>query len=636
MSTVEELTTQKAYHEHCRGISNVTGVSCHLSSALQLIYHAIDQQTCKSLYRLSQILRSSPLPPLASNSVIDAASFLISFSSIIQAIDNNVGDEIISSSYIDSLSFRKKGKRRAVDPSSFYLTISPILDSTVVGDAATSFRTIFQTLHQSMEELMSSLNHNTIVSFRIDISGKIGESGIGIGKNANKHEALNNEMINSLRESILDVNTRLQDRFWGGTTLHQILASKVEIKPRQSNNSSQKKTRKTRYKPIQEKPLPCPLSLPIQKNYTLVQALESVFMKTQPIEGYSWEGVVDFIEKEEIIKDEKYVNAEKTNEKLQAKVIEGVENLTSALNLEKEDVDTAEAGSYQASYIRANNVDKNSPASFSFSSSPSSISSSSSLSSCSNATSSSFSSSLVDSVQDDDGAWKICKVTRLTYQLPRVLIFHLKRFEYRAEKVCNIFTKLDVPVELDLTPFLQQKEAKCKPSVNDSKFSTDNRPTRENGNVDSETCPYCNRFKLQGAIVHVDNFDRNKGNCNHTEEFENGHYMTYVLKKNQSTEMCEHGGQVIWIKIDDEQVSPYYVVTDKRNKSTGQSTENTADKSYDDNLRLNSDMYPTIPQKAFLQMLGGERKKSTASHNDRCATLLMYVTQCKCEVGDKN
>jgi hypothetical protein len=108
----------------------------------------------------------------------------------------------------------------------------------------------------------------------------------------------------------------------------------------------------------------------------------------------------------------------------------------------------------------------------------------------------------------DDSEWTTHKTIRLT-SLPQHLIFHLQRAHYQDNHVALSTIAIDVPLKLDMTPFVTDRQEK----------------------------PCCLGYQFVGAILHVSDNDDD------IQEEEDGHYVALV-----------QGSNCCWYLMDDDKV----------------------------------------------------------------------------------
>ena len=131
------------------GIENVSGVSCHLSSALQLIYHCIPNlRSCLIEYYDGLPLLQEPLkkPIFLSKEY----QFLKAIASIFHEIHST------------NSSNNNSSIAASINPTSFYTTLQNCtkLRYSQVGDAATALRTILYTIQSSSNGIASLILKN--------------------------------------------------------------------------------------------------------------------------------------------------------------------------------------------------------------------------------------------------------------------------------------------------------------------------------------------------------------------------------------------------------------------------------------------------------------------------------------------
>ena len=221
---------------------------------------------------------------------------------------------------------------------------------------------------------------------------------------------------------------------------------------------------------------------------------------------------------------------------------------------------------------------------------------------------------------EEEGGWKTHRTTRFG-KIPRHLILHLKRFSFDGRgKVRRISSALEIPREMDLTPYSLQRRGRSR-SCEETKEDSDDGEARsssgsqkrlvgdDNGapvdrtqdrfpgrngvgsaetsqfllanmkSMDGRGCPQgCYRYHLRGAVVHIEPMPEEEEGDPTDEDI--GHYVTYV-KTHRGTRggvtdapqtHSEHSGREnlhldsliqdsdydegFWLRFDDEEVAP--------------------------------------------------------------------------------
>lgn len=517
----------KVWVTGARGIRNESGVSCHISSALQLIYWSLSSEACHLLQNLSNTIQSQcqdARRPICVSFLVELGSLFGELGRYHPPYADDLPKKLTSPEDVTS----KKG----VDARELYSTLN--IDSNCMGDAASSLRIILNQLQKSLDDMTE------IVADYYDIN-----------------------KFDELKEV-------LRKEFWAGSIASQIVGRKVFIRSANDEDEEVLITR-SRHPKIRNNISPIPVTV---KGFSdLASALADTFTKPQYISSYTWEG-------NDIIQDERILIRDKSAAKVERK-------------------DESQTHSSDEDHLT------DSSPSFSNSSCISSSTSSSSLSSEDSSVSSfSIGSSTSSSIQEE---WLTERRSWL-HTLPKTLCFHLKRFEYVNGCLKKVGTRMDVPYELDMTPFTHQRRTSSGFEKNGTSFS---RPSRE--------CPACYKYLLQGAIVHIDK------STQQTAEID-AHYVTYtsISKKHDPITQNSKGRCVsrdadfeaesnIWVKIDDEKASTFSLKTDPGKAEC-----------LDGGIE--------VSHETFLNILRG----SVSSSCCRYATSLSYSSKCDCQVKNIN
>ena len=484
-----------AHELFSRGIKNVSGVACHISCALQIIYHLIPTRCQDDMIDLSIIITDSAV--LGSEKSDELLTFLVELGNLFQLLGNRTPPpEEKQQSSDKKVSVRRND---GIDPSQLYKTFGSRLDPSRVGDVTASLRTILQFVSQCLEHCVN-MEHS---------------------QETNKISQLGTLIYEGFRSV-----------FWQGILSHQIIGSRSFEETKDSEHGESGNTATAilqRKKPAKDRSLPCPVTIPVRGQRTVEASIGSIIGSSQAIRGYNWE-LLDQCEYEE----------ERT-------IFEDLDSeLTNGIRDVHLDVDNS---------------------SLSSSSNPSVASSSESDSASS---SSSYSTSSSDDSLSSCEEWKTAKVLRCK-KLPRVLILHLNRSEFRNGRIKLIRDGILVPSELNL-------------------------------DVVSDSVPGIRKkkFHLVGAVVHKDDGDKNE------YDDSDGHYVSYVKCRIENSNISAGDTNEIWNKIDDENVTPFIVRGDNDNN------ENHFDPEPSTNVKI-------VSQSNLCAMLGGNTKKK-----DQCAIILMY------------
>lgn len=283
------------------GIQNSSKVSCHLSSAIQLLYHAIDEHDIGSFIRISRLLLSRKILELGDTQLSRDVDIIIHLGDIFNLISSQ------------QMKNENADEKQYIDPSNFYDSISNKLDSSMPGDATSSLRVLLKLLNQSISYLCTNAN------LCID--------------NSDEQERLKIE-VESLKRS-------LSTKLWKGIVTHQLIGSKLIV-------SEGHHKQIIRSKPVKERQLPCIITLPMKKcgANDVIDAFNDVFSKPQFINGYNWNDLNENEYSEEVILlDEGDEIETKQDEDV---LIENLDNQMNIANTEdflKEDVSSVESSS---------------------------------------------------------------------------------------------------------------------------------------------------------------------------------------------------------------------------------------------------------------------------------------------------
>lgn len=232
-----------------RGIKNSSGVSCHLSSALQIIYHAIPQYCRKDVILLSKKLPKVVEPP------VNLVSIIIELGNVIEKMGMPLMDE--NSYEKDNSLIFNYNRDDGVDASVLYklLANAKKADYLKIGDAGASLRAMLGLLAQALEECMAKTR---------------------------KGDGYDDEII-SLAQKIHKCLTSL---FWMGSLCHQIVGTK---KFKECGEGCISKYKKVRSKAPKVRPLPCPLTIPVRGKRSIHASVSSLIASEHPIIGYDWD-----------------------------------------------------------------------------------------------------------------------------------------------------------------------------------------------------------------------------------------------------------------------------------------------------------------------------------------------------------
>ena len=235
---------------HTVGIQNRSGVSCHISSALQVLLHALNEQQLQSFLHLSTFLKSkkSELEILSreAQDCCEETDFILHFGLFLAQIEKSQHDE----------------DDESIDPTSLFNFLSFKLDSTEAGDASSSLRILMQMLQQSIDFICQT---NKVI---IDVK---------------------------ILDDFKALKKSLYESFWNGLMSHQISGSKsiTEI----DNVGIQHRVKTMRSKASKDRQLPTMITIPVNKNdakgepKNLVDSFNKLISQSQRIIGFDWEGL---------------------------------------------------------------------------------------------------------------------------------------------------------------------------------------------------------------------------------------------------------------------------------------------------------------------------------------------------------
>ena len=395
--------------DHYVGIRNSSGVSCHVSSAIQLLHHAIDVKNKGDLITLSQLLSCNKLDLKnddSSSSLKWEAEFLIHLGQLLGEMVEIHDPPKECDNHNNKSSGTQNRHESSIDPSNIFQFLHPKLDTSIPGDAATSLRFLMKFLREAIEHICDAL-----------VEKGMEDEELGV-------------IIKSLKQDF-------HESFWRGILNHQVSGFKIV-----THDASTGCEKVIRSKPTKERPLSFPVTLPMQKyeSNTLIDAFNSIISKPQPISGYNWDAMDETEYNQEVITiDGKdcNVNGENSNESGNGSIIQNLDQLT--VNSQQEMKEEREKDQ-------------------SDSSSSESSSYSSSCDSDDSSTSSSSSSSDISSKNLDK--WNTEKKIWLS-SVPSCLFFHLRRFEYRGGKVHIISSKMDIPSTFYLCQSVASLDSCC-------------------------------------------------------------------------------------------------------------------------------------------------------------------------------
>jgi len=239
-----------------RGIRNVTGVSCHISAALQLMHHGMPDLR-NALIDLADALSDSTeadtdtkTPSLqAHKESPPQIRFLYEMGLLFKELLHPPA--VIPDSTCLSV-------RDAIDPMPLYEVLPSSLNYHNVGDAATALRAILAAIRNGIEEIrkLEAAGEDTVV--------------------------------------IAEVERTLFEDCFCGSIIQRVEGTKRIVTLDASGNRVVKLMKRS--KPDRERPLSVPFPVPVRGYGSLESALGSVTIEAQTITGYDWEAVTNFSE----------------------------------------------------------------------------------------------------------------------------------------------------------------------------------------------------------------------------------------------------------------------------------------------------------------------------------------------------
>lgn len=346
-----------------RGIRNSSKVSCHVSAGIQLIFHSLSATDREDFISLSSFM--SHQQNVMFRGMSDKESFLISFGNLLCEMCSEQSD--------------------GVDPEDFYQKCR--INSFKVGDASNSLRSIMLDLKSNLTFIHDNYEH--------------------LGYDSN---------VGNLSQSLLE---RINVYFWQGNSITQIRGSRIIEK------EDGHRWKITRLKDPKEKPLSCPIAIPVLGYGSVITSLQSVIASEQNVSGYNWNATPDYIEEEVKLDSDDYIN-------------------------------TKVGDLYLNPELHQDSILSNSSAT-----------SDDSSESSSSADDSSSSDSSSSSASNDEEFTMMCDwlTKRVIWPLrfPKILFLQLLRFNYEGVRVQKINTGMSIPSLLDLTGLIKTEPC-CKES----------------------------------------------------------------------------------------------------------------------------------------------------------------------------
>lgn len=239
-----------------RGIRNISGVSCHISAALQLIHHGLPELR-QSLIRLADAYASGGCGRNEDDGFDSDPPKTVLFVYQLGILFKNLSSpDVEENGSTDDIAAPK-----AVDPMPLYEVLPPALNYQDVGDAATALRAILTTIRSELEEMCNS-------------------------------------QINTDEEVVDDAKNSL-DACLSGSIAQRIEGTMRTTDADASGNKIMKLLK--RRKPDKERKMTVPFPIPVRRCACLDDSLRSITTDAQVINGYDWEAVEEYVQSETIL-----------------------------------------------------------------------------------------------------------------------------------------------------------------------------------------------------------------------------------------------------------------------------------------------------------------------------------------------
>ena len=186
---------------------------------------------------------------------------------------------------------------------------------------------------------------------------------------------------------------------------------------------------------------------------------------------------------------------------------------------------------------------------------------------------------------------------------------------------------MNIPYEIDMLPYTLQH--------NNDLDGKEQKDILAQVKSYRRHCPYCYRYVISGAIVHVDRKQHHDRGQDASLASSDGHYITYIsTTKKGTSNVSDHMHQAtelgslqfkgvdinhntdVWMKLDDEKVTPITVLSNDEYSQRIVTNEKRSTNP--------SDM--EISYEMMLNMFSG----GSSSSSPRYATSLSYSTICNC------
>jgi hypothetical protein len=222
--------------------------------------------------------------------------------------------------------------------------------------------------------------------------------------------------VGNLSQSLLE---RINAYFWQGNSITQIKGCRIIEK------EDGHRWKITRLKDPKEKPLSCPIAIPVLGYDSVFTSLRSVIASEQNVSGYNWNASPDYIEEEVKLDSKAYIN-------------------------------TKVGDLYLNPELHQDSISSNS-------STLSDNSSESASSSVDSSSSDSSSSSASNEEEFDMMCDWVTKRVIWPLRFPKILFLQLLRFNYEGVRVQKINTGMNIQSQLDLTGLIKTEPC-CKES----------------------------------------------------------------------------------------------------------------------------------------------------------------------------
>mmetsp|Transcript_26165 Transcript_26165/g.47488 ORF Transcript_26165/g.47488 Transcript_26165/m.47488 type:complete len:768 (-) Transcript_26165:131-2434(-) len=528
-----------------RGMENTGGLSCHLGSALQLLYHGchiqryvVDTAAAAAPHsneedHVRTLIRSVALRELGRLCTSLAAAATVhpnkdgSFSSSFTHEDNAVVTAVNPLALYRVLSSPSPSDQKTHHTNMANNAIS-FLNSKALGDAALAVRTLLGLISNCLDHEMMTTTTMTTTTM-------------------SEEEEQESKMFWTAAFDLFQASfvTRVTQQIIGTCTTSTTTTTATQQETNMNTRTTATTTttqrrQRQRQQPLQERTLMVPLAIPVVGNYPTVESSLDIFFH-RPISGYQWSTTTttttDSVESthssiptthEDDSNNSKQQHDDETND---------------------DDDDDNEENNFNDSKSISHEEEQNED---------STCSSDSSCSDSDDSLSSSSSTSSEENRSDDEEVWNTYQETRFVSLPPQHLPLHLKRFQFQPSSgggggVQFVSQVMNVPLELNLQPYCTTTTTPLSP------------PDETKNNGSDCTCSGAH-YHLTGAIVHVGVApdDRTSHDAQESSEEPFGHCIALVrvpLDQDTTTTTAttthmksKQQQQYGWVQLDDEDV----------------------------------------------------------------------------------